>query len=596
MLQQILDLAEGSSYDFRQTACPEDPLKYLFEEWVPYYRTKWAIARILQSQTILEVGVRFGYSALAFLDACPSTRYVGIDLDVNSFGGCRGAIRWARQSTRPYRADFMIADSQKMDRFPGRRYSLIHIDGQQDGEGTSHDLMLAIAQADYVLLDGYFWTRENFLSVSEFLCRYRDLVEFYGVIPGYDGELLIKTRPQNAAPGRVRVSSSIELRDVYTRDYYLLDCGGYDSFKRTMGSGLEDARLHAVTQVARTATVGRALDLGCGRGEISLSLARDGFEVTAIDYSANAIELATEAVRAAGGSSLGVDFRCSDVNSVSLAGFYDVAVASDLIEHLTTGEVDKLYRKVAEHLKADGLFVIHTCPNLWYYKYEYARKLRRVRSIGAYLPKEPRTRYELLMHINEQSPRSLRRQLNSCFEHVLLWFSCPHEPVENLTRRFSRSEMRAAPDLFAVASHSPISGDRIVAAFRMEALPVFQPNDIEVHVGTCPKQAGTNSRFRVPVVLSNNTAWDLRSAVPHPVHLCYHWLDAVTGECLVFDGERTLLHPVLRRGGLESYEMAVATPASPGVCLLRATLVQEGIRWFDAAPSGIFRDLPIRVV
>ena len=164
MFDEILRTAQTCAYDFRRTACPKDPLRHLFKVWVPYYQTKWAIVRVLQPKTILEVGVRFGYSALAFLKACPRARYLGIDLDVDRFGGCRGAIGWARQMTWRYRADFVIADSQRMESFFGGYYSLIHLDGQQDERGITHDLTLALRQGEYVLVDGYFWNRETFFN------------------------------------------------------------------------------------------------------------------------------------------------------------------------------------------------------------------------------------------------------------------------------------------------------------------------------------------------------------------------------------------------------------------------------------------------
>src|ERR1039458_4621811 len=62
---------------------------------------------------------------------------------------------------RGSKAEFLIADSQKMSSFPGGSYDLIHIDGQQDGKGTLHDLDLALGQGRYILVDGYFWTREK---------------------------------------------------------------------------------------------------------------------------------------------------------------------------------------------------------------------------------------------------------------------------------------------------------------------------------------------------------------------------------------------------------------------------------------------------
>ena len=99
---------------------------------MPYYRLKFAIAKTLQPKSILEVGVRFGYSARAFLEASPAANLLGIDLDCNLYGGQKGALEWARQITAAYDAEFVTADTQQMKRLPGSIYDLIHVDGQQD--------------------------------------------------------------------------------------------------------------------------------------------------------------------------------------------------------------------------------------------------------------------------------------------------------------------------------------------------------------------------------------------------------------------------------------------------------------------------------
>ena len=69
-----------------------------------------------------------------------------------------------------------------------------------------------MGQARFILVDGYFWTRDNFLSASEFLYRYKDLIEYYGVIPGYGGEILIKTKMAVAVPAGT-VQSIEEISD-----------------------------------------------------------------------------------------------------------------------------------------------------------------------------------------------------------------------------------------------------------------------------------------------------------------------------------------------------------------------------------------------
>jgi hypothetical protein len=116
-----------------------------------------------------------------------------IDFDLERFGGSHGALGWAREITKNYNATFLIADTQVMKRFPGRLYDLVHVDGQQDGVGTFHDLRRAILQARWILLDGYFWTQENFVNANDFLLKYKDLIRYAVAIPGYAGELLIRT-------------------------------------------------------------------------------------------------------------------------------------------------------------------------------------------------------------------------------------------------------------------------------------------------------------------------------------------------------------------------------------------------------------------
>ena len=582
MFQEILDLSAASDYDFRRSASTEDPLRHMFPEWVSYYRTKWAIARYLRPKRILEIGVRYGYSALAFLDACPSASYLGIDSDATTHGGVKGAIHWARNATREFRADFIIADSQSLEELPGSEYDLIHVDGQQDGDGSIRDLGLSLSKGRFILFDGYFWTRDNFFAASEFLWRNRDLVEFYGVIPSYAGELLIKTRKSLQMPARAVVSSD-QIRDAYTQSYYLFDCGGFNSYKKSHGLRLEDPRLRAVAQIANLAPRGRALDLGCGRGEISLSLARSAYEVTAVDYSRSAIELAVAAERSAMDPSLRISWHCEDVTKCPLDGMYDVTVASDLIEHLSPGELENLYLHVSAHLSLDGLFVIHTFPNLWYYKYEYARKLRAAKLIGAYLPREPRTRYEKLMHINEQSPRVLRRQLSAHFAHVLLWFAEHdlNDPAQNLRREFGRSEMRSAGDLFAIASHSEIDRAAVAAELSMNAI-ALDSEQIQLELVQTIDVVNHSSEFIVTLCATNRSPIDLKSRPPFPVHLSYHWFDATGERCVVFDGYRTALHEPLHRFSSRMYQMVVQSPQIEGRYLLRLTLVQEHVQWFDS--------------
>src|SRR5207249_2885669 len=171
-------------------------------------------------------------------------------------------------------------------------------------------------------------------ALSEFLYQNRDRIEFYGVIPGYAGELVLKVkessliRPLGAHPDR---RDSAAVRESYGTAYYLQDCGGYVEFNKYGGKRLEDARLRAVASIARLKRSGRMLDLGCGRGELAYYFAKQGFEVTAIDYSADAVALAAQCFEDEPELKDRVRLLCDDVCQAPIVGPYDLAVASDLI-------------------------------------------------------------------------------------------------------------------------------------------------------------------------------------------------------------------------------------------------------------------------
>jgi SAM-dependent methyltransferase len=603
MLDKILETARQSQFDFRSFANAADPLQHLFADWVPYYRMKWAIASVLQPQSILEIGVRYGYSARAFLDTVPQARFVGIDLDSDRFGGVKGAIDWARGSLRDYDCELIVADSQGMDRFPGGPYDLIHVDGQQDGDGSFRDLERALKQGRYVLVDGYHWTQTNYLAVNDFLLQNRDRLDWYAAIPGYAGELLIKVAPTPVVAG----SNSDSLQSTYTQAYYTQDCGGFEAFLQHQGRRLEDPRLRAVAAIATIVPRGRVLDLGCGRGELAYFLANLGYEVTAVDYSEAAIALA-QSVFATAPEEIKqrVTFCCGSVVTATFeSNHYDLAIASDLIEHLAPQEVEQLYANVRRWLKPTGRFVLHTFPNLWHYRYDYPRRRRTAAKLGAWLPLDPRTRYERLMHINEQSPRVMKRQLSQAFEHVSLWFGDVGQPGGSLVQPYSRRELAAAPSLYAVVSASPVDLKQLQARLWMPPVR-FWWRKLKLDLLETPAIAAPEATFEIQVQLTNHSRRTLSAYGPHPINFSYRWLDPDSRQTIVEEGQRTAIfpplpgHPIRQTPDKLGYaamrcSVRVQAPSQPGRAILRITLVQEGVQWLDRR-AHLFAECVIKVV
>jgi 2-polyprenyl-3-methyl-5-hydroxy-6-metoxy-1,4-benzoquinol methylase len=595
MLNHILQHYQDCDYDFRVNACADDPLIALFEDWVDYYRMKWAIAKELKPKSIVEIGVRYGYSARAFLEACPNAKYLGIDADVPVFGGHPGALAWAQNNLSSFNVEFLRENTQLITSLPGELYDLAHVDGQQDGEGTFHDLDLASRRAVYILVDGYFWTRDNFLATNEWLWLNKATIEWTMVIPSYAGECLIKTIQDHASYAELHPTTSLPLAGYYSTAYYLQDCGGYIQWRQNKGKELIDARLRAMADISLSfGRPGKVVDLGAGRGELTHFFAQQGAQVTAVDYSKSAADLIEQSLEGSCEAIQHVKVICDSVLNPSIYDeMYDLALASDLIEHLSPDEVEKLYSLLSERLRpTGGVLVIHTAPNCWRYRYEHPRQQRAAKMAGCWLPRVRRTWYERILHINEQSPNVLKKQISRHFPHVLIWFASDKELGGSLLKPFSISDMRRSPSLFAVASHREIDKDRIIAVFCLPPLTESEADKISLSVLDSPAMVQTEEIFNASVVLKNKSDRMLLSCGPNPMHLSYHWSDK-TGKHIVYDGLRTPLNQPLPGHSQSTYDVRIKAPDKPGLYRLRVVPVQEMVRWYENANPG---DEPIIAV
>ncbi|MEA3234850.1 methyltransferase domain-containing protein [Pseudomonas mosselii] len=583
MIDLISSFHSLSTYDFRSYANPADPLRHLFDEWVDYYRVKWSIAKAIRPERILEIGVRYGYSARAFLDACPDAQLVGLDADLDTFGGSQGALAWAEQNLKAsgFHVDLRSLNTQSLQAFPGGYYDLIHVDGQQDGNGTYRDLDLAVVQGRYILVDGYQWSRENFQSVNEWLWLNKAAVHSVLIIPGYAGELLIRTNLDVSEIPKVGSDSSVPLATAYTKDYYLNDCGGFSQWRRSKGAAI-DSRLQAVADAALAfGRPGKVVDLGAGRGELTRLFHDLGAAVTAIDYSADACVLINQTLADVQKPTSNVSVVCGSVLEPSAYdGDYDLAVAADIVEHLSPAENEALYALVSQRLeKNQGLLVVHTAPNGWNYEYLHPQEQRKAVAAGFWQPRIRRTWYERLMHINEQNPRVLKAQLEKSFPHVLVWFA-DGGAGGSLLKKFGLSDFKKSTSIFAIASHKPIDKDMLKSAFVMSALPADCQDIVELKPLESEFLVEKGQRFECPVQVSNLTNTRLASIQPFPVNLSYHVCDE-QGRVVAFEGARTPLQPALLAGDTRTYNLDVKAPQQAGVYFLQLASVQESRRWYD---------------
>ena len=134
----------------------DDPSHNDYMHCKNYYEIYYAIAKHYQPESILEIGVRYGYSLYSMMAACDNLNYVrGYDIDEYD----KGSVEKANQNISSVISkdiDFKVEDrdSQKIEELD-RFYDLIHIDGDHSYNGKINDLNLTKGKCKILVIDDY---------------------------------------------------------------------------------------------------------------------------------------------------------------------------------------------------------------------------------------------------------------------------------------------------------------------------------------------------------------------------------------------------------------------------------------------------------
>jgi len=211
----------------------------------------------------------------------------------------------------------------------------------------------------------------------------------------------------------------------YSEQYYLTACEGYDAFAAESGKEVISPRLAAALRLVEVKPGERVLDVGCGRGEAVLHIARNGGVVHGVDYSSDALRIARRYLGAGKREhqSQNIYLLQSDAKRLPFKdSSFDKLLMFDLIEHLYPWELAKALREAHRVLVPGGQLFIHTAPNRWYYQFGYPlyRIFERLR--GGHLPSDPKSRFPFhYLHVNEQDVIRLRRSLRQAGFDCRVW-------------------------------------------------------------------------------------------------------------------------------------------------------------------------------
>ncbi len=238
---------------------------------------------------------------------------------------------------------------------------------------------------------------------------------------------------------------------VYQENYYLRAFDGrLENYLKSLKSGAQDNRFKELFRLAKLEKGERVLDVGCGRGElVYFSLLKGASEAIGIDYSRPALSIANKALDILPENLKGRgNFLYQDISSLKLNGTFDCCFLTDIVEHLTKNQLYKLFSEIKKHLSTHGRIVIHTAPNINWIRFEYPLKrflvipstiIKRLRGKKPYLaPANTNFLKKILsyldlyyvrdyysysphMHINEQSPASLKKLLKASNFDFKIW-------------------------------------------------------------------------------------------------------------------------------------------------------------------------------
>ncbi|MEF3279687.1 MAG: class I SAM-dependent methyltransferase [Elusimicrobiota bacterium] len=204
---------------------------------------------------------------------------------------------------------------------------------------------------------------------------------------------------------------------LYDKKYFFSECEGYKTFLSSKGIKLSRRLLKIYYKILKL-NPKRVLDFGCGRGELALNLALSWIETYACDISDDAIQIANEIrnywIKTNPDIKLTI-FKFENGKFDFEDNFFDLVVLSDVIEHLTDGEINNYFQEIKRILKKGGKIIIHTSPNKIFLNFglKIYWFLAKINGLNLEFDMKKQLPYGMQKeyHKNEQTASSIRKHL-----------------------------------------------------------------------------------------------------------------------------------------------------------------------------------------
>jgi hypothetical protein len=158
-----------------------------------HYEMYYAISKMYDPTSILEIGTRNGYSLYSMMLAPKTLKSVdGYDINLDY-------IEKSIESLSPIASDkdiklnLQVRDTQKINELP-LQYFLINIDGDSSFDGTFHDLNLTKKKSKVVLVSNFYEIREVRSATQRFVYDNSDIIKKTYIVDSLRGIYVIEYR------------------------------------------------------------------------------------------------------------------------------------------------------------------------------------------------------------------------------------------------------------------------------------------------------------------------------------------------------------------------------------------------------------------
>lgn len=215
----------------------------------------------------------------------------------------------------------------------------------------------------------------------------------------------------------------------------------------------------------------------------------------------------------------------------------------------------------------------------------------------------PGTVFPTRLHDAIHVPGSGGHFSSLALHHHVLWM-CSREAREERMRYYENLRPGEALGYYYLyedhaprqaALPPPVKLDVDREVIRMDKLSKEERAKICFEVSGVPREMNVSTMSWLDAKVTNNTEEMIFSVPPYPVRLAYHWLDKTTRKAVVFEGARTTILPGFAANTTRECPMTILAPHEPGDYILQATLVQDGVCWFEQENPGIMREFPVSI-